>query len=155
MTKYEKIYDYVNGKLINSGKNFRYCKETFLLDVGNEPRTLSVSKYLELENEKFAQAIYVAIYNQLPDNKFWRKWTIKFHLPRDQFQRAFLWDISKSAIVSINHFEIIDNPYFRQRRGIYNKMIGMIYGLTNNNCLRTFAKKLPPSIQCIIRKNFQ
>ena len=55
---------------------------------------------------------------------------------------------------AINHMEIVDNPYFKQRRGIKYHVMGILYGLTDKSFLREFGKKLPGPLQKIIRKVF-
>ena len=54
---YAEIYDIVNENMNRSGKEFPYNKNTFLCDVGSHPQDICVSRYLQLSNEDFTEAV--------------------------------------------------------------------------------------------------
>lgn len=154
MQVYEQLYDVVAENLQAAGKTFEYRKTTFLCDVKGHPQDIDVSKYLQLPNEEFFQAVFVAAYKRLPEPKESAAWEGKFGLSKEEFQTAVLRSVAGSSVVAINHMRLINNPYFEQRRGLRYKLMGVLYGLTDKSSLREFGKKLPQSIQKVIRKVF-
>lgn len=154
MQVYEQLYDVVEENLQAAGKNFEYEKTTFLCDAGGHPQDIDVSKYLELPNEQFFQAIFVAAYKRLPEPKESLAWENKIKLPKEQFQHELLRSVANSSVVAINHIQLLNNPYFTQRKGLKYRMLGLLYGLTDKSSLREFGKKLPGPLQRIIRKVF-
>ncbi len=151
---YAKIYDVVAENMYLAEKKFEYEKSTFLYDVESHPQDVCVSKYLQLSNPEFMEAIYVAALKRLPDERTVAFWTEKYDLPGEQFQKEVLKCIAGSSVVAINHIRLIDNPYFEQKRGLKYKVLGMLYGLTDKSYLREFGKKLPTPLQKLIRKVF-
>ena len=154
MQVYEQLYDVVEENLQAAGKKFEYKKATFLCDAGGHPQDIDVSKYLDLPNEQFFQAIFVAAYKRLPEAKESAAWESKFGLAREQFQREVLRNIANASVVAINKIQLLNNPYFKQRKGLKYKVMGLLYGLTDKSSLREFGKKLPGPLQRIIRKVF-
>lgn len=151
---YAGIYDVVSGNMEAAGKQFGYGKSTFLCDVMSHPQDIAVSKYLELSNEEFMEAMYVAALKRLPDERTQKFWKEKYVLPKETFQREVLKCLAGSSVVAINHIRLKDNPYFVQKRGLRYKALGVLYGLTDKSNLREFGKKLPDPVQQIIRKVF-
>lgn len=72
----------------------------------------------------------------------------------ERFRRILLKEVVNSSVVAINHIQFINNPYFKQRRGIRYRLFGLLYGLTDKSFLREFGKKLPMPVQNIIVKVF-
>ena len=151
---YARLYDEVSGNLAKAGKSYGYKKTTFLCDVMAHPQKIDVSGYLNLPNEEFMEAIYVAALKRLPDDRTRDFWTGRYHLPESQFQREVLKCIAGSSAVAINGVYLDNNPYFIQKRGLKYRALGLLYGLTDKSSLREFGKKLPAPIQKIIRKLF-
>lgn len=151
---YEGIYDAVADNLQSAGQSFSYQKTTFLCDVENPPQVVDVSKYVNMDNKDFFQAVYVAAYKRLPEIHEAAVWNNKYDMPAAEFQNAVLHSIVNSSVVAINHIQFINNPYFEQKRGIKYKLLGILYGLTDKSFLRQFGKKMPQPIQKIIRKVF-
>lgn len=151
---YNKIFDIVTENLRLAGKSFEYGKNTFLCDVASHPQDICVSRYLNLSNLDFMQAIYVAAMKRLPDEPTVAFWKEKCVLPKGLFQEQVLKYIANSSVVAINHIRLLDDPYFKQKRGLKYRVLGMLYGLTDKSCLRKFGKKLPDPIQKLIRKVF-
>lgn len=151
---YAEIYDIVNENMNHSGKEFPYNKNTFLCDVGSHPQDICVSRYLQLSNEDFMEAMYVAALKRLPDDRTRAFWATKYDMPEEAFQKEVLQCLAKSSVVAINHIRLVDNPYFEQKRGFKYKTLGLLYGLTDKSNLREFGKKLPDPVQQVIRKVF-
>lgn len=151
---YARLYDEVSANLAKAGKEYGYKRTTFLCDVMSHPQKIDVSRYLDLSNEDFVEAIYVAALKRLPEDKTREFWAAKYHLPTSQFQREVLKSIVKSSTVAINGGYLDNNPYFDHKRGLKYKALGQLYGLTDKSSLREFGKKLPMPIQKIIRKIF-
>lgn len=154
MEVYNSIYDIVAGKLEEEGERFGYRKSTFLCDVGMHPQNIDIARFLELDNHHFYEAIYVAVFRRLPEEKETVFWEGKEMLPREQFQKEVLKSIAGSSVVAINQIKLINNPYFSQKIGLKYHFMGTLYGLTDKSCLREFGKKLPQPIQNLIRKVF-
>ena len=154
MQVYEQLYDVVAENLQAAGKTFEYQKTTFLCDVKGHPQDIDVSKYLEMPNKEFFQAVFVAAFKRLPEQKERLIWEDKFPLPKEAFQTTLLKNIANSSVVAINHIRLVNNPYFEQRRGLRYRALGILYGLTDKSSLREFGKKLPQPIQKVIRKVF-
>ena len=154
MPIYEQLYDVVSGNLREAGETFSYYKTTFLSDVGNAPQVIDVSQYLELSNEQFYQALFVAAFKRLPEEKEERRWRKRYHMPAAKLQKKVLVFVANASVVAINHIRLVNNSYFAQRRGIRYRMMGMLYGLTDKSSLRELGKKLPQPIQRVIRKVF-
>ena len=154
MPIYEQLYDVVSGNLREAGETFSYYKTTFLSDVGNAPQVIDVSQYLELSNEQFYQALFVAAFKRLPEEMEERRWRKRYHMTAAEFQKKVLVFVANESVVAINHIRLVNNPYFAQRRGIRYRMMGMLYGLTDKSSLRELGKKLPQPIQRVIRKVF-
>ena len=154
MSVYSELYDVVAENLRAADKTFEYGKSTFLCDVGTHPQNVCVSKYLQLSNQDFFEAVYVAALKRLPDEITLSFWAKRYDLPREQFQREVLQSIAGSSVVAINHIRLVDNPYFEQKRGLRYKTLGLLYGLTDKSNLREFGKKLPEPLQRLIRKVF-
>ena len=151
---YEKLYEIVAANYKNAGMECKYLKSTYLCDVGKHPQVIDVSEYLHLNNEEFAQAIFVATFKRLPEGKECSAWSEKYDWKKEDFQKYILKQIVNSSVVAINKMQFINNPYFAQRRGLKYKAMGLLYGLTDKSFLREFGKKLPQPIQKIIRKVF-
>lgn len=154
MQVYEQLYDVVAENLQAADKTFEYEKTTFLCDVKGHPQDIDVSRYLDLPNESFYQAVFVAVYKRLPEAKERTAWEQKYAMEREDFQREVLHSIANSSVVAINHIQLRNNPYFTQPRGMKYKLWGLLYGLTDKSFLREMGKKLPQPIQRIIRKVF-
>ena len=151
---YAGLYDVVAENFSKAGQTFGYEKSTFLCDVEAHPRALVVSKYADLDNPKFFQAVFVGAFKRLPEEREVAPWRAKYELPKAQFQEQVLRMVEGASVTAINHMEIVDNPYFEQRRGIKYRAMGILYGLTDKSFLREFGKKLPGPLQKIIRKVF-
>lgn len=154
MQVYDKLYDAVAENYQAAEKKFGYGKNTFLCDVEKHPRVIDVSGYLHLDNEDFLQALFVAVFKRLPEEKELASWTGMYAQENETFQEAVLRSIGDSGVAAINGIELINNPYFEQKKGMRYKMLGKLYGLTDKSSLREFGKKLPKPIQKIIRKVF-
>lgn len=154
MQVYEQLYDVVAENLRAADKTFEYRKSTFLCDVKGHPQDIDVSKFLNLPNEQFFQAIFVAVYKRLPESKEIGAWEKDYPIEKELFQKEVLRSISNSSVVAINHIQLLNNPYFKQRKGLKYKLFGLLYGLTDKSSLREFGKKLPQPLQRIIRKVF-
>lgn len=151
---YGALYNEVSKNFTSAGKCYGYRKSTFLCDVTSHPQKIDVSRYLELTNEDFMEAIYVAALKRLPDEKTRAFWAQRCSLPIPQFRKEILKRIADSSTVAINGIYLENNPYFTQKRGLKYKALGQLYGLTDKSCLREFGKKLPAPFQTIIRKLF-
>lgn len=151
---YARLYDEVERNFIDARKKFEYEKSTFLRDVKSTPQVIDVSRYLDLPNAEFVQAIYVAALKRLPDERTKEFWKERYHLPVPQFQEEVLKCVAGSSVVAINQIYLVNNPYFIQKRGLKYKALGQLYGLTDKSDLREFGKKLPAPVQKIIRKLF-
>ncbi len=154
MSTYAGIYDVVAGNMQQAGKTFEYEKNTFLCDVCSHPQNITVSKYTQLSNREFLQAIYVAAVKRLPERREEEFWAQKYNMPQAAFQEEVLRCLTASSVVAINHIRFVDNPYFEQKLGLKYKLLGRLYGLTDKSNLRELGKKLPQPIQKIIRKVF-
>ncbi len=151
---YDKIFDIVAENLRLAGKPFEYGKHTFLCDVASHPQDICVSRYLHLSNLDFMQAVYVAALKRLPDKRTAAFWNERSDMPKGLFQEQVLRCIANSSVVAINHIHLLDNPYFKQKRGLKYRMLGMLYGLTNKSSLRKLGKRMPDPLQKLIRKVF-
>lgn len=154
MSVYGKLYDIVATNLDIANQKFGYNKETFLRDVSGEPQTIDVSKYLDLSNPDFFQAVFVNAYKRLPDEREYGIWEKYFSEEEEKFRKKFLKSVSNSTVTAINHMRIINNPYFKQQRSPRYFILGLAYGLTDKSFLRELGKKMPQPIQKIIRKVF-
>ena len=154
MNVYDKLYTVVVDNMLATDREFEYKRQTFLCDVGNHPQVIDVSKYLTLDNEDFFQALFVGAFRRLPEMKEVANWEQHFSEPREVFQEKVLRKFAKSSVIAINHVYLDKNPYFKQKRGLRYKMLGVLYGLTDKSSLREFGKKMPQPIQKIIRKVF-
>ena len=154
MDIYDKLYDAVIGNMLTANCQFKYEKQTFMCDVGSHPKVIDISKYLQLENKLFLQALFVGVFRRLPELKEVAVWQMYFDEPVEKFQEKVLRKTVNSSVVAINQIRFINNPYFRQKRGLKYKMLGTLYVLTDKSYLREFGKKMPQSIQKIIRKVF-
>lgn len=151
---YSKLYDVVAANMEAAGRSFEYGKNTFLCDIESHPQRICVSRYLDLDNYEFMEAVYTAALKRLPDERtadFWRK---KCDMPKEEFQQQVLHCIANSSVVAINQIQLIDNPYFEQNTGIRYHLLGRLYGLTDKSSLRELGKKMPMPIQKVIRKVF-
>ena len=90
----------------------------------------------------------------MPETKEVANWEQLLSEPREVFQEKVLRKFAKSSVIAINHVYLDKNPYFKQKRGLRYKMLGVLYGLTDKSSLREFGKKMPQPIQKIIRKVF-
>lgn len=151
---YKQIYDIVAENMDAAGLNFEYGSSTFLCDAESHPQDIHIPKYLELQNLEFMEAIYVAAFKRLPDERTRHFWEERELLPKEKFQHQVLKRIAGSSVVAINHICLKDNPYFVQKRTLRTRCLGLLYGLTDKSSLRQFGKSLPMPIQRIIRKVF-
>lgn len=154
MQVYDRLYDVVAENYQAAGREFGYKKNTFLCDVEKHPRVIDVSGYLHLDNVDFLPAIFVAVFKRLPEEKELTCWESRYSQAKEQFQEAVLRSIAGSGVAAINRIELVNNPYFEQKKGFKYRMLGKLYGLTDKSSLREFGKKLPMPIQKIIRKVF-
>ena len=151
---YGGLYDVVQGNMDAAGLKFPYEKETFLCEVGAPPQEIDVSRYLELSNPVFMQAVHAAALKRLPEEKTAAFWEQRYGESREQFQEEVLRSVAGSSVVAINQIRLVRNPYFEQKRGIKYHCMGILYGLTDKSFLREFGKKFPMPLQKIIRKVF-
>lgn len=154
MEIYSKLYDVVVENCDNANCGFEYRKSTYLCDVGNHPQVIDVSKYGEMSNEEFFQAVFVAALKRLPEEKEVAPWIARYAQEKEVFQEAVLRYIMKSNAFALNQMKIINNPYFEQKRSLQYRLMGKLYWLTDKSALREFGKKLPQPIQKVIRKLF-
>ncbi len=154
MEVYGRIYDIVSGNLEQAQASFGYRKSTFLSDVGMPSQEIDVGRFLALENDCFYEAVHVAVFKRLPDERTAQFWREREALPRERFQQEALRSIANSTVAAINHICLVNNPYFVQKKGLKYHLLGCLYGLTDKSDLRRFGKKLPGPIQQVIRKVF-
>lgn len=154
MDIYSKLYDVVVENCDNADCNFEYKKSTYLCDVGNHPQVIDVSKYSELTNEDFFQAVFVAALKRLPEEQERAPWAELYVQKKEEFQPAVLRFLMKNNAFALNQMRIINNPYFEQKFNLQYKLMGKMYGLTDKSTLRAWGKKLPAPIQKVIRKVF-
>ncbi len=151
---YETVYDTICENMSAAGQTFPYNKETFLADIETSPQEIDISRFLDLSNDKFFQALFVTAFRRLPDQKTEKRWMEKSSEPKEVFQKQFLRLLDRSSVVAINHIRLVNNPYFKQSRGIKYRFWGLVYGLTDKSSLRQLGKKLPMPIQKILRRIF-
>ncbi len=151
---YGRLYDIVQHNMEAAGETFPYEKETLLCETGAPPQEIDVSRYLELPNPIFMQAVHAAALKRLPDERTTAFWKQRYGESREQFQEEVLRSVASSSVVAINQIRLIRNPYFEQKRGIKYRCMGILYNLTDKAFLREFGKKLPMPVQNIIRKVF-
>jgi len=157
MTKqdiYGGLYDVARGNMDAAGLKFPYEKETFLCEVGASPQEIDISRFLELPNPVFMQAVHVAALKRLPEERTAAFWEQRYGEPRERFQEEVLRSVAGSSVVAINQIRLVHNPYFEQKRGLKYHCMGILYGLTDKSFLREFGKKLPMPLQKLIRKVF-
>lgn len=154
MSVYQAVYDIVAENLEATGYKPEYKKSTFLCDVEMHPQRIDISRFLELDNCDFQEAVYVTVLKRLPDAKTAAFWREREDRPKEEFQRAVLEDIAHSSVVAINQIRFVNNPYFDQKTGLRYHILGCLYGLTDKSSLRVFGKRLPKPIQKIIRRVF-
>lgn len=154
MDIYSKLFDIVDDNMKTAGKQFQYKKNTFLHNINRDPQVVDVADFLSLSNEDFFQAVFVASYKRLPEERELAEWEAKFTNEKEAFQKEFLSHISRGSAVAINQIKFINNPYFKQSRGVKYFLLGKLYGLTDKSSLRVFGKTLPKPIQKIIRRIF-
>ncbi|OQA26261.1 MAG: hypothetical protein BWY61_00727 [Firmicutes bacterium ADurb.Bin354] len=151
---YEVIYDTISENMIDAGSQYPYNKETFLNDIGTGTQEVDVSRFLDLPNDKFYQAIFVATMRRLPNTKAELSFEQRYSEPKEEFQTEVLRFLDRSSFVAVNNIRFINNPYFEQKRGLRYKLIGLSYGLKDKSELRQFGKKLPQPVQKVIRRIF-
>lgn len=151
---YGRLYDVVQENMRAAGQDFPYARETFLCEVESHPQEVDVARYLELPNPLFMQAVHAAALKRLPQEKTAAFWAQRYGEPREQFQEEVLRSVAGSSVVAINQIRLLHNPYFRQKKGIKYRCMGVLYGLTDKSALREFGKKLPMPLQNLIRKVF-
>lgn len=151
---YEKIYDTVSANYLRAGKKLDYEKKAFLCNVGTHPQVVDAACCKGLSNPEFYQAVHMAVYHRLPEQKEYKKWSAYFGMDASAFQRKVLKKLSASSVAAINQVHFIHHPRFRQHRGICYWGFGVLYGLTDKQELRRIGKKLPAPVQKIIRKVF-
>ncbi|MFG6357367.1 MAG: hypothetical protein K1W26_11195 [Acetatifactor sp.] len=151
---YGRLYDLVQGNMEAAGQRFPYAKETFLCEVGGHPQRIDVSRFLELPNPAFLQAVHVAALKRLPEEKTVAYWERRYGEPQSRFQEEVLRSVAGSSVAAIHHIRLVNNPYFEHKKGLKYHCMGILYGLTDKSSLREFGKKLPMPIQRLIRKVF-
>ena len=151
---YKALFRTVEQNLTEAGDGFHYKESTFLSDVNANPTTIDVSRYVGLPNECFFQAVFVAAYKRLPEEKELTGWIPLYGLEQETFQTRVLKKMVRSSTVAINHIHFRNIPYFRYKEGIIYKAMGSMYRLTDKSSLREFGKKLPMPVQKLIRKIF-
>lgn len=151
---YEKLYSIVEREIIKQGQIPEYFRETFLHDIGTPVQNVDVSRFLELPNTRFYQAIYVNTMKHLPDQADIQRWKNKEDMSVSEFQKAVLNEMCNSRGIAINHIKFENNPYFKQIRGFRYYLWGIMYRITNKPSLRAFCRKLPDPIQNIIKRIF-
>lgn len=151
---YGRLYDVVQGNMAGAGLTFPYEKATFLCEVKAHPQEIDVSRYLELSNPVFMQAVHAAALKRLPEEKTTAFWERRYGEPEKGFQEEVLRSVAASSVVAINQIRLVNNPYFTQKRGIKYRCMGVLYGFTDKAFLREFGKKLPMPVQKLIRKVF-
>ncbi len=149
---YEKIYDLVSENYRKAGKKLEYEKSAFLCSAGAHPQIVDVAEYTKLPNPEFYQAIYMAVYQRLPEREDYEKWRAFFSMETPEFQRKLLKRLSVSSMSAMNRIRFIHNPYFCRPSGIRYRALGMLYGLTDKPALRQLGKKMPKPVQKVIRK---
>jgi hypothetical protein len=156
MTVYESIYDMVSTNMKDAGKQWEYRKATFLCEVNAGPGEIDITRYLQLANPDFLQAIYVTVYKRLPLPKQISYWTQYFDLPKEDFQNRVLQSIVQSGVVAVNQIRFINNPYFPYRKpGLRSRLLALLGHISDLTFIRSLGKKLPSSVQTILRKVFQ
>ncbi len=151
---YGRLYDVVQGNMEAAGVKFPYERETFLCEVEAHPQEIDVSRYLELPNPVFMQAVHAAALKRLPEERTVAFWEGRYGEPQKQFQEEVLRSVAGSSVVAINQIRLVHNPYFEQKRGIRYHCMGALYGLTDKAFLRELGKRLPMPLQKLIRKVF-
>lgn len=151
---YGRLYDIVQENMEAAGRKFPYAKETFLCEAGGHPQEIDVSRFLELPNPVFLQAVHVAVLKRLPEEKTEAFWEQRYEEPGRQFQEEVLRSVGNASAAAIHHIRLVRNPYFEHKKGIKYYCMGILYGLTDKSFLREFGKKLPMPVQKLIRKVF-
>lgn len=151
---YRAIYQTVADNMTNAGLRFGYKECTFLNDVNANPCIVDVSKYTQLKNEDFLQAVFVSTYKRLPEEKELAEWSGMYETGSTEFQTAVLKKFIPSSVAAINHIHFINNPYFSHHEGIRYHVMGILYGLTDKSSLRELGKKMPQPVQKLIRRIF-
>lgn len=151
---YKKVYNIVNDNLIKNNMSFGYFESTFEKDAGSNARCINVSDFADLDNEHYFQAVFVRVFKRLPDEKELSAWKVHFEEDKDKFREGVLRSLGGSSVAAINRIEMINNPYFVQKKGLKYKVMGKLYCLTDKSALRVLGKKMPDGVQKIIRKVF-
>ena len=149
---YREIYASVNERCLETGHTFPYAENTYLNDLKTKPGVIDVSRFLQLPNSEFFQAVYVAAVRKAPDPDVAEAWREKEGLPGEEFQQQVLRFVEHLNVVAINHVQFVNNPYFRQNRGLRYRVLGLVYRLTNKPSLRILGRKLPGPIQKLLTK---
>ena len=144
---YGKLFDVVLEEASKNGVPFECTRESFEASIGSAPREIDLRPFLELEGKRFADGIWLAFFQKLPDRQ-------KAESLGKKSKREILNAAAGEGAFAIRGLKPFNSPYGDIKPGIKGRLLQGASGVKNSIFLRQLAKKMPAGIQNRIRGLF-
>lgn len=142
---YGRLFDIVSENLEKCGQPLECARESFEASIGCAPRKVNLAPFMELQGKKFADGLWLAFFQKLPDKG-------------KSFEKTGSDRILKAAAgegaFAIRGLKPFGSPYGELKPGIKGRILQKASSVKNSVFLRQLAKKMPAGIQKRIRGLF-
>ena len=87
-TTYEALYDIVEQRLQDTGRSMPCSRQAFLFAADMKPGECDGMQMTTMENEEFFQAVYLGLFNRLPDQSAKLVWKAEMATTTDKFRET-------------------------------------------------------------------
>lgn len=141
------LFAAVSKRMEKQGENLSCTQKSFVMNIGVPPKKIDVAPLSELENDEFADALWLSCFQRLPSEE-------KRRSLRGKSKKEILRAATGEGAFAIRGITLLHNPYFKQRLSVKARLLSLAAGVKHSVFLRQLAKKMPKGMQKKVRKLF-
>lgn len=118
---YEEVYKIAEENMEKNGGKIVIRKDAVKFYALNKPGEMDLYLCEFMDNETFLQAVYLGMFNRMPDEKAVSDWSKKYDMPRFKFRKQLMDKIINSAEFANKPIIVRNNIYSDdvKQRGIW------------------------------------
>lgn len=144
---YGKLFEQAANQMDKAGLQLPCTKNGYVAAIGSGTRKIDVSSYLDLKEEEFVDAVWMACFQKMPDSATRERL-------QQKTKKEILETAAREGAFAVRGMRFVGNPYFQNKVSLKSKFFALAAGVKNSVLLRKIAKKMPKGLQNKIRKLF-
>ncbi|MBQ9827768.1 MAG: DUF4214 domain-containing protein [Lachnospiraceae bacterium] len=108
---YEEVYKIAEENMEKNGGKLQINKDAVKFYALNKPGEMDLYLCEFMDNETFLQAVYLGMFNRMPDDSAVAYWSKKYGMPRFKFRKEVMDRVINSAEFKRNSIVVRNNIY--------------------------------------------